>query len=36
MLENPDFEQNQFSRTATSIHRIGYDSIRLLKRTAYF
>ena len=36
MLENPDFEQNQYSRTATSIYKIGHDSIRLMKWIAYY
>ena len=36
MLENPDFEQNQYSRTATSFYEIGHDSIRLMKWIAYY
>ena len=31
MLENPDFEQNHYSITSTSIYRIGHDSFRLMK-----
>ena len=31
MLEKSDFEQNFWSRTATGIYKIGYDSIRLTK-----
>ena len=36
MLENPDFEQNYWSRTATSIYKIGHDSIRLMKWFCYY
>ena len=35
MLENPDFEQNYWSRTATGIYKIGHDSIRLMKWLIY-
>ena len=31
MLENSDFEQNHWSRTAEGIYKIAHDSIRLLK-----
>ena len=31
MIENPDFEQNFWSRTATGIYKIGHDNIRLMK-----
>ena len=31
MLENPDFEQNYWSRTAIGVYKIGHDSIRLMK-----
>ena len=31
MLENSDFEQNYWSRTATGIYKNGHDSIRLKK-----
>ena len=36
MLENPEFEQDIYSRTATGIHKIGHDSIRLMKWLVYF
>ena len=36
MLENPDFEQNQYSRRAASIYKIGHDSIRLIKWIWYY
>ena len=36
MLENPDFEQNYWSRTATGIYKIGHDSIRLMKWICYY
>ena len=29
MNENPDFEKDQYSRTAESIYKIGHGSIRL-------
>ena len=31
MLQNPDFEQNYWSRTATGNYRIGHECIRLRK-----
>ena len=31
MCENPDFEQNQYSITSEGIHKIGHESIRLMK-----
>ena len=31
MLENADFEQDHWSRTAEGIYKIGHDSVRLLK-----
>ena len=31
MLENPDFEQNNYSITSTGICKIGHDSIRLMQ-----
>ena len=31
MSENPDFEQNYWSRTARGIYKIGHDSIKLMK-----
>ena len=36
MLENPDFEQNYWSKTASGIYRIGHDSIRLMKWICYY
>ena len=36
MLENPDCEQNYWSRTAEGIYKIGHDSIRLMKRICYY
>ena len=36
MLEKPDFEQNRYSRTATSIYKIGHDSMRLKKWICYY
>ena len=36
MLENSDFEQNYWSRTATGIYKIGHDSIRLMKWLWYY
>ena len=35
MLENPDFEQNLFSKTAKGIYKTGHDSNRLMNRLAY-
>ena len=35
MLENPNFEQNYWSRTAQGVYKIGHDSIRLLKWICY-
>ena len=32
MLENLDFEQNNYSINSTGIYRIGHDSIRLKKK----
>ena len=29
MLENPDFEQDQWSRTAEGIHKIGHDFLMI-------
>ena len=31
LLENFDFEQNHYSKTATGVYKIGHDSIGLLK-----
>ena len=36
MLENPNFEQNNYSITSTGIYTIGYDSIRLMKWICYY
>ena len=36
LLKNPDFEQNYWSRTATSIYKIGHDSIQLMKFICYY
>ena len=36
MLENPDFEQDHYSRTSTGVYKIGHDSIRLMKGLAYY
>ena len=34
MNENPDFEQNYYSRTAKGFYKIGHDFIRLVKWVA--
>ena len=31
MLENPDFEENDWSKTAEGIHKTGLDSVRIMK-----
>ena len=36
MLENSDFEQEHWSRTAESIYKIAHDSIRLMKWIYYY
>ena len=36
MLENSDFEQNHWSRTATGIYKKRHDSIRLMKCICYY
>ena len=36
MSENPDFEQDYWSRTAISIYKIGHGIIRLLKWFVYY
>ena len=36
MVENSDFEQNYWSRTATGIYKIGHDSMRLMKCICYY
>ena len=30
MLENPDFEQDHWSKTAEGFYKVGHDSIRLM------
>ena len=35
-LENSDFEQTYWSRTAEGIYKIGHDSIRLMKWICYY
>ena len=36
MLQNSDFEQDQWSRTAEAIYKIGHDSISLMKWLIYY
>ena len=36
MIKNPDFDQNQYSRTATGIYKTGHYSIRLMKWICYY
>ena len=36
MLENPDFEQNFWSKTPEGIYKIGDVKIRLMKWLAYY
>ena len=36
MLENPDFEQDYWSKLAGGIYRIGHDSIGLMKCLFYY
>ena len=36
VLENPDFEQNFWSRTAIGIYKIGDDSIRIMEWIFYY
>ena len=36
MLENSDFEQNYWSRTAKGTYKIGHDNIRLMKCICYY
>ena len=35
MVENPDFEQNHYSKTSTAVYRIGQDSVKLMKWICY-
>ena len=36
LLNNPNFEQNHFSRTASGVYKIGHDSFRLMKWICYY
>ena len=36
MLENPNFEQNTYSKTSTGNYKIAHDSIRLMKWICYY
>ena len=36
MLENPEFEQNYYSRSAKGLDKIGPDGFRLMKRLAQY
>ena len=36
MNENPDFVQEYWSKTAIGMHKIGHDSIRLMKWLAFY
>ena len=36
MFENPNFEQDHWSRTAEGIYKIGHKSIRLIKWICYY
>ena len=36
MLENPDSEQDYWSKTAEGIYKIGHDSIRLTKWLIFY
>ena len=36
MLENPDFEQDYWSKTAIGIYKKEHDSIRLMNWLAYY
>ena len=36
MIENPDFEQDHYSKTAEGIYKVGHDSISLMKWLAYY
>ena len=35
MCDNPDFEQDFYSRTAMGLYKIGHDSIRIMKWLVY-
>ena len=36
MLENPDFEQDYWSRTSQGGYKVGHDSFRIIKWLAYY
>ena len=36
LKDNPDFEQEYYSRTPRSVYKVGYDSIRLTKWISYY
>ena len=36
MIENPNFEQDQYSKTAMGIYKIDHDSIRIMKWICYY
>ena len=36
MLENPNFEQNNYSLTSRGVYRIAHDSIRSMKWIRYY
>ena len=36
MIENPNFEQNYYSRTAMGIYKIAHDSIKIMKLISYY
>ena len=36
MLENPNFEQDYWSRTAVGIYRSGHDCVRLVQWLIYY
>ena len=36
MINNPDFDQNYWSRTAKGIYKIGHDSVQLMKFICYY
>ena len=36
MLENPKFEEDYWSKTATGVYKVGHDSIRLMKWIIYY
>ena len=36
MLENPNFEENYWSRTAQGVYKIGHNNIGLMKWICYY